>query len=203
MSGFDFTAMPMDSKLQNAFQFLSDIDRAKTVLRQNVVPPDLRRENDAEHSWHMAVCAMILAPYYPHPLDLSRCLSMILLHDVVEIDAGDTYCYDELANLDKADRECCAAERIFGLLGPEGAKWEALWKEFEAGESHEAKFAAIMDRIQPLLMHMRTDGCAWKTHGISREQVEKRNEAAKEQAPALWEAVTAMLDYGQSQGWLK
>lgn len=128
---------------------------------------------------------------------------MILLHDVVEIDAGDTYCYDELANLDKADRECCAAERIFGLLGPEGAKWEALWKEFEAGESHEAKFAAIMDRIQPLLMHMRTDGCAWKTHGISREQVEKRNEAAKEQAPALWEAVTAMLDYGQSQGWLK
>lgn len=90
---------------------------------------------------------------------------MILLHDVVEIDAGDTYCYDGLANLDKADRERCAAERIFGLLGPEGGKWKALWEEFEAGESHEAKFAAIMDRIQPLLMHMRTDGYAWKTHG--------------------------------------
>ena len=120
MSGFDFTAMPMDSKLQNAFQFLSEIDRAKTVLRQNVVPPDLRRENDAEHSWHMAVCAMILAPYYPHPLDLSRCLSMILLLSLIHISLCRASHHDTLDDHEWIHTVCGGYECGHGISPPDG-----------------------------------------------------------------------------------
>ena len=150
-------------RLKQQLSFLYEIDKLKTVFRRtNLISEPDRLENSAEHSWHLAFYVMILAEYANAKVDVTKVIKMVLLHDVVEIDAGDTFCYDQEANSSKADKEQSAAERVFGLL-PEDQRTEflSLWKEFEAGESSDAKFAGSVDRLQPLLHNSLTGGGSW------------------------------------------
>jgi len=153
----------MDSKrMEGQLRFLIEIDKMKSVLRQTLLADGSHRENDAEHSWHLALYAMILQEYAAGEIDIDRVVQMVLVHDLVEIYAGDTFCYDAAANTDKAERENAAAEKLFSLLEPEqGAYYEALWREFDAEETDDSKYAAAMDRIQPLMNNYMTGGHTW------------------------------------------
>lgn len=178
------------SKLEAQLAFLMEADRLKNLYRQtytsaddlppmpeggNVTKPYPRRENDAEHSFSLALFTAVLAEYSNEPIDVLKTIKTVLIHDIVEIDAGDTYCYDSAGNSTKADREKAAADRLFALLPPEQEKeFRSLWEEFEAGETPEAKFAAAMDKLQPLLLNLHRNGLSWKEHGIRFGQVEKR-----------------------------
>jgi len=164
-----------------------------------------RNENDAEHSWHLALMAIVLSEYsLAQELDLSRVIKMVLVHDLVEIDAGDTFCYDEKANEDKEERERRAAERIFGLLPPDQAEeFKGLWEEFEERKTPEACFAAALDRLQPLLSNYHTNGHTWVKYDVKYDKVIKRNYPIKESAPALWEYVLEILEDSIQKGYLE
>ncbi len=195
-------AMDIQS-LARQIEFLVEIDKLKTVLRQSLLVDGSRRENSAEHSWHLAIFAMVLAEHAAGPIDILRVLKMILVHDVVEIDAGDTYCYDEEGNRDKAERENRAAERIFSLLPAEqAAQFRALWGEFEEAKTPDALFAASLDRLQPLLNNFRSNGVAWQKHGIRKEQVFSRNRFMADGAPALWDYARQMIEDAITKGWI-
>ncbi len=156
--------------------FLLELDKLKNIYRQTLVLHEDRAENDAEHSFHLAVMACILAEHANTPVDVLHTMKMVLVHDVVEIDAGDTYCYDARGNEDKAEREQKAADRLFALLPKDqAAEFRGLWEEFEAMETPEAKFANALDRIQPMLLNFKKGGISWMKHGISEEQVTNRN----------------------------
>lgn len=192
--------MNRDRFLQQ-LQFIAEIDQLKLVLRQTLLMDQSRRENSAEHSWHLALMAVLLAEYAPEPVDVSRVIHMVLVHDIVEIDAGDVFCYDVQGNLGKEDRERQAAERIFGLLPPDQAQaFRLAWDEFEERQSPEAKFAAALDRIQPFFHNLKTEGGTWKQHKIRQEQVLQRMAPVKEGTPELWswveEAIAQALDDG-------
>lgn len=190
-------------RLLQQLEFIRAIDGLKSVLRRTLLMDASRRENSGEHSWHIAVMAMTLAEYSPEPVNLLRVMGMLLLHDVVEVDAGDTYCYDEQANLDKEDREQAAATRIFNLLPEDSAtEFRALWEEFEARESADAKFANALDRFQPLLHNYLTKGELWAEHGVRRAAVEKRMAPVQDGAPRLWEYVQKLLDSACAKGFL-
>ena len=184
------------SRLAQQLQFIVEIDKLKRVLRQTLLTDESRQENSAEHSWHLAIMAILLTEYAPSSeMDVLRVIKMLLIHDLVEIDAGDTFCYDHQGNLDKALREAEAAERIFGLLPAEqGAEFRNLWEEFEAQETPAAKFAAALDRIQPLLHNQQTRGGTWRIHGITCEQVLWRMQPVKDGAPALWPVVQQIIE---------
>ncbi len=184
--------------------FVIELDKLKHVLRQTWLMDASRRENDAEHSWHLGVMAMVLAEHAAEPgLDISRVVRMVLIHDIVEIDAGDTFAYDEVGALDKAEREETAARRLFGLLPQEQAEtFRDLWREFEARETAEARFAASLDRLQPILHNYYTQGKAWRQHGITADQVIARNRHIEEGAPRLWEYVRRLIDDAVTQGYL-
>jgi putative hydrolase of HD superfamily len=174
-------------RLRQQILFVVEIDRLKGVLRRTLLTDRSRLENSAEHSWHLAVLAVLLVENAAEQVDLLRVLKMLLVHDVVEIDAGDTFCYDAAANLDKAEREERAADRLFGLLPPDQAReLRALWDEFEERESAEARFAAALDRLQPMLHNYLTAGHSWREHGVVRAQVVERNQPMAEGAPSLW-----------------
>lgn len=176
-------------------QFIRELDGLKHVLRQTALIDGSRRENSAEHSWHIATMAIVLAEHAAEPVDLGRALKLLLLHDVVEIDAGDTFCYDAHGNLDKEERERRAAERIFGVLPPpQGDELRALWEEFEAAASPEARFANAMDRLEPLLQNHANGGGTWRMHGITRAQVLARMAPLATATPGLWPAVMALVD---------
>jgi putative hydrolase of HD superfamily len=161
-----------DQHLARQIEFLVEIDRLKHVLRRTYLPGSDRRENSAEHSWHLALAALVLAEYADEPVDLTRVLPMLLVHDIVEIDAGDTFFYDLVGALDKAEREKLAADRIFGLLPPEQAvDLRNLWDEFEERQTNEARFAGAIDRFMPLLHNYLTEGRPWRQHGVKGEQV--------------------------------
>lgn len=182
-------------RLAQQLGFIAELDKLKRVLRQTRVMDESRQENTAEHSWHMALMAVLLAEYAPEPLDVLRSVKIALVHDVVEIDAGDTFCYDATANLDKEERERRAAERLFGLLPPDqGAELRELWDEFEARETPEARFAAALDRLQGLLQNYHTQGGTWRTHGVRPEQILRRMAPIQEGAPELWPFVLRVLD---------
>lgn len=156
--------------------FLLELDKLKNIYRQTLVLYEDRAENDAEHSFHLAIMACILAEHANTPVDILHTMKMVLVHDVVEIDAGDTYCYDAKGNEDKAEREQKAADRLFALLPEDQEKeFRGLWEEFEAKETPEAKFANALDRIQPMLLNYKKGGVSWMKHGISEEQVRNRN----------------------------
>ena len=184
------------SRLAQQLQFIIEIDKLKRVLRQTLLTDESRQENSAEHSWHLAIMAILLTEYAPSSeIDVLHVIKMLLIHDLVEIDAGDTFCYDHQGNLDKAVREAEAAKRIFGLLPEEqGAEIRNLWEEFEAQETPAAKFAAALDRIQPLLHNQQTRGGTWRIHGITREQVLWRMQPVKDGAPALWPVVEKIIE---------
>ena len=162
----------MNERLGRQLAFALELDKEKNVLRQTHLTGHGRRENDAEHAWHMALMAYLLREYANEPVDIARVMLMCLLHDVVEIDAGDTYAYDEAAKESQAAREAAAAERIFGLLPEDQAsEFRALFAEFDAGESADARFARAMDNLQPLLLNDSNDGGDWKEHAVTASQV--------------------------------
>jgi putative hydrolase of HD superfamily len=161
-----------DQQFARRIDFLLEIDRLKHVLRRTYLPGSDRHENTAEHSWHLALAALVLADYAAEPVDLARVLSMVLVHDIVEIDAGDTFFYDAAGLLDKAEREQLAADRIFGLLPPDqAAELRGLWEEFESRRTPEAQFAYALDRFMPLLHNYLTGGRPWRQNGVRSEQV--------------------------------
>lgn len=190
-------------RIEQQIAFIVEIDKLKQVLRRTYLIDGERRENDAEHSWHLAVMAVLLSEYAREKLDLERVVKMLLLHDVVEIDAGDTFAYDEAAHADKEERERRAAERIFNLL-PSDLAGEvfALWEEFEAGETPESEYAKALDRFQPILLNYGSGGIAWREHDISLEQVIARNRDIEAGAPALWTYVRGLIDRAERNGYL-
>lgn len=176
-----------ENRLKKQFDFCLEIDKEKFIGRQTYLSDSSRKENDAEHAWHMAVMALILGEYANEKLDMLKVISMILMHDVVEIDAGDTYAYDETGKLDQRERELRAADRLYNLLPEDQAqKFRALWEEFEARETPEAKFARTMDNIQPLMLNNATDGRAWAERGIRLSQILGRNARSAEGSEELW-----------------
>ena len=175
-------------RLQQQFNFLLEIDKEKDIGRQTYLSHGLRKENDAEHSWHMAVMALVMAEHSNEDIDLLRTVSMILVHDLVEIYAGDTYAYDAEGNADKREREVAAADKLFSFLPDDQRdKFRGLWEEFEKGETAEAKFAASMDRIQPLMLNNASGGRSWKEHDVKASQVYGRNVKTANGSKALWD----------------
>lgn len=204
------------NRLEAQLAFLMEADKLKNIYRQtytrvddlppmpdgsNVTTPFPRKENDAEHSFSLALFTAILAEYSNEPIDVLKTMKMVLVHDIVEIDAGDTYCYDNAGNATKADREQRAAERLFGLLPKEQEKeFRSLWEEFEERQTPEAKFAAVMDRIQPLLLNLSRDGISWQEHGIHLHQVRGRNKLVAEGSQSLSDYIFALLDDANKRG---
>ncbi|HZG40560.1 MAG TPA: HD domain-containing protein [Nodosilinea sp.] len=191
-------------RLQQQIAFVVEIDRLKQVLRQTQLMDASRRENSAEHSWHLALMVLVLAEYAPAEVDLQRAIHQVLIHDLVEIDAGDTFCYDTAGHHDKAEREQQAADRIFGLLPQSIADdLRQLWDEFEAQATPTARFAASLDRIQPLLHNWQTGGGTWKQHGIDRAQVMQRMAPVETGAPELWPFVLEVIETSVGAGYLQ
>lgn len=178
----------MDERLKQQLDFALEIDKEKNIFRQTHLSGHGRNENDAEHAWHMAIMAYLLKEYANEPVDIAKVMLMCLIHDIVEIDAGDTYAYDEDAKKTQREREVKAADRIFGLL-PEkqGKEFRALWEEFEAQETAESKFARTMDNIQPIMLNAATDGKAWEEHDVHIEQILNRNRNTSKGSEAIWE----------------
>ncbi len=176
------------SRLEQQFEFIREIDKEKFIGRQTYLSDARRKENDAEHAWHMAIMTILLSEYANEKIDVLKTVTMLLIHDLVEIDAGDTYAYDEEGKKTKEVRELRAADRIYGLL-PEDQKEKlrGLWDEFEAWETPEAKFAHAMDCVQPLMLNAATDGKSWIEHGVHLSQVLGRNEHTAEGSETLWE----------------
>lgn len=175
-------------RLERQMAFCREIDKEKFIARQTYLSDGMRRENDAEHAWHMAIMAILLHEYANEPIDLLKTVTMILMHDIVEIDAGDTYAYDEEGKKTQQQREHMAADRLYGML-PEDQrqKFISLFEEFEARETPEAKFARAMDNIQPLMLNAATDGKSWEERGIYLSQVLGRNEITPKGSSVLWE----------------
>lgn len=162
-------------RLQQAIEFILTVDKLKTIGRQTYISDGTRKENDAEHSFHLALMTALLSEYANEPIDVLKTMKMVLIHDVVEVEAGDTYCYDEQAKQDQALREQKAADRLFALLPNEQfAEYRALWQEFEDKNTPESRFANTMDRLQPLLLNIASHGRSWKEHGICATQVRER-----------------------------
>ncbi len=187
--------------LRQQMEFLLELDKAKQIGRQTYLSDGSRKENDAEHSWHMALMVFLLADYANEPIDVLKTMKMILLHDVIEIDAGDTYAYDEEGNQTKRARECAAADRIFGLLPKgQGQECRMLWEEFEAMETPEAKFANMLDKIQPLLLNDASGGRSWREHGIKKSQVLARNARVHEGSEELWAYARELIEKNVKNG---
>lgn len=177
----------MDETLNQLFTFITEIDKEKFIGRQTYLSDGVRKENDAEHAWHMVIMVLLLSEYSNEDIDILKTISMLLIHDIVEIDAGDTYAYDENAKKTQKEREEKAAKRIFGLLPKEkGEQLMNLWREFEARETPEAKFARTMDNLQPMMLNAVTDGKAWVEHDVSIDQIMKRNARTAEGSETLW-----------------
>ncbi|MHB1315159.1 MAG: HD domain-containing protein [Christensenellales bacterium] len=197
-----FDSIPM--RTQQQIHFLIEIDRMKNILRHTLLIDGSRRENDAEHSWHLALMALILFEYAPaETIDVCKVIKMALVHDLVEVYAGDTFAYDENANLDKDLREAEAAGRLFSLLPSDQClELRGLWEEFDAEETLEAIFAASLDRLQPLIHNYLTKGHTWKEGDINKAKVLKRMDMIKRGAPALWCFVEAILQDSIQKGYL-
>jgi putative hydrolases of HD superfamily len=194
---------PGADRLPQQIGFIVEIDKLKTVLRQTLLIDRSRRENTAEHSWHLAMMAITLADYADRPIDIGRVIRMLLVHDLVEIDAGDTFVYDVAANQDKAEREAAAAERIFGVLpSDQETELRSLWQEFEARTTPDAAFAAALDRLQPLLHNYHTEGSTWRQHGITVEQVVTLNRTIANGSQRLWEYTERLIEDAAARGFL-
>jgi putative hydrolases of HD superfamily len=192
------------TRLEQQIRFLVEADKLKEVFRQTLCIQSRRPENDAEHSWHLCLLAIVLAEHANFPqLDLARVLRMLILHDLVEIDAGDTYAYDQARMADQHAREAVAAERIFGLLPPDQAReFRAVWDEFEERKTPESKFAAAVDRFQPILLGCETGGVSWRQHGITQDRVLARNAHIAEGCSPLWDYAVAMIQRAVDAGHL-
>ena len=178
----------MNERIKKQFDFILEADKEKKIERQTYISDATRHENDAEHAWHMALMTILLSEHSNEKIDVLKTVTMILFHDIVEVDAGDTYCYDPTARATQAEREKAAAERLYGLLPEDqGEKLKALWEEFEECKTPEARFARTMDNIQPLMLNAATDGRSWQEHGVRIGQIMERNKRTPNGSKALWE----------------
>ena len=182
------------ARLARQVEFIVECDRLKEVFRQTINTRSRRAENDAEHSWHLCLCITVLAEHANAAIDVLRVLKMAIVHDLVEIDAGDTFAYDAAAMVNQHEREAIAADRLFGLLPADQAReFRALWDEFEARTTPEAKFAHACDRFQPMLLNARTEGGSWRAHGVTLDQAQRRGAPVADGSVILWEAIEQML----------
>ncbi len=194
----------MDERFAKQLDFILELDKLKYIKRRSYVADGSRHENDAEHSWHLALMAMLFSEYSNEEVDVLHVMKMVLIHDAVEIDAGDTYAYDEQGANTKREREEKAAKRIFHILPEDQAKeMRDLWEEFEAGDTPEARFANVLDKVQPVMLNDITNGRSWREHGIAASQVLGRNDATKEGSEVLWNHVKELVDKNQRLGNLK
>lgn len=195
----------LPERLTRQLAFVRELDRLKTVVRRTSLIDRSRHENSAEHSWHLTTMALALGEYAEPGTDLARVVELLIVHDVVEIDAGDTFAFDAAGNASKAERETAAAARIFGLLPADAAtRLRALWDEFEANDSLEARFANALDRMQALLLNdAGRDGGSWREHGVAREAVLRRMEPIRTGAPRLWPVVLDAVERATAAGWVR
>ncbi len=201
-TALDVTA-GVDTELAERLRFIFEIDKLKNVLRQTLLTDGSRQENSAEHSWHLAMTALTLAPLADEPIDLERVMKILLVHDIVEIDAGDVFIYDSEARAEAAVAEQAAADRLFGMLPePEGGELRAAWDEYEARQTPEAVFAYACDRLQPLMLNLSTGGGSWRRHGIALDQVKQINGAMATGLSRVWVAVEAVLEAAVADGTL-
>ncbi len=193
---------PAGEALRRELAFVREADRLKGIIRRTSLGDRSRRENSAEHSWHLALMALVLADHAPPGTNVAHAVELLVVHDLVEIDAGDTFAFDAAGYADKEAREQAAAARIFGLLPPEaGARFRGWWDEFEQGVTPEARFANALDRLQALVQNdAGGDGGSWREHGVSREAVLRRMAPIREGAPGLWPVVTEAVDRATAAG---
>ena len=185
----------MDERLKRQLDFALEIDKEKNILRQTHLSEHGRRENDAEHAWHMAIMAYLFREHSNESVDIAKVMLMCLIHDIVEFDAGDTYAYDAEGAKTKRAREVAAADRIFGMLPEDqGGYFRELWDEFEAYESDDAKFAHLLDNFQPLLLNHESNGKSWTEHHVKKSQIYKRNEKIEETSPEVWEWMKQIVE---------
>lgn len=178
----------INTRLDQQFQFIREIDKEKFIGRQTYLSDGIRKENDAEHAWHLALMTILLGEYANEPIDVLKTVTMVLIHDIVEIDAGDTYAYDETGKKTKKEREEKAADRLFHLLpADQGQKLRGLWEEFEAGDTPEARFAHTMDNVQPTMLNDASNGKSWTEHSVKLAQILKRNQNTDAGSRVLWE----------------
>jgi putative hydrolase of HD superfamily len=194
----------MKERLQKQLDFILELDRLKYITRQSYVADGSRHENDSEHSWHLALMAMLLSEYANEPVDVLHVVKMVLIHDAVEIDAGDTYAYDDAGNATKRQREEAAADRIFNILPTDqAAEMRDIWEEFEANETPEARFANALDRVQPIMLNDTTGGRAWREHEVAAQQVINRNRNTHLGSEELWAYAKGLVEKNRKLGNLK
>lgn len=194
----------MEERLKKQLDFLLEIDKEKEIYRQTHILGGKRRENDAEHAWHMAIMAFVLQEYANETVDVLRVMKMVLMHDLVEIYAGDTYAYDESGKETQRERELAAADRIFGMLPEDqGEEFRSIWDEFEEKKTPEAKFARMLDNYQPLSLNNANQGGDWRAHNVARSQVEKRNEISKEGSQLMGQVIADIIEENVRKGNLR
>ena len=201
----DKELLPRQSeRFESQIEFLLEIDKLKRILRRTTLLDRSRQENSAEHSWHIALSVLVLAEYADDDnLDLLHIIKLLLAHDLVEIDAGDTYCYDEIGGQDQKERETKAADRIFNILPSDQAEaFRALWDEYEAKSTPESRFANALDRVQPFLHNYFTRGYTWQKHGINKKQVLTRMQPVDNGSHVLWDYVSGLIDDAVEKGYL-
>jgi len=190
-------------RLDQQLRFTAEIDKMTSVYRRTMLIDGSRRENDAEHSWHIAVMALLFKEYTVEPVNIERAVKMCIVHDLIEIYAGDTFAYDTTANKDKAEREAAAANKLFSHLPPEqGSEIRLLWEEFDEMKTPDSKYAACMDRLQPFLHNTLTEGHTWKEGNTNRAAVEKRMAIIKDFMPEVYKWIDKNLDIAIERGWL-
>ncbi len=191
----------INEKLIKDIEFIVELDRMKSILRQTSLIGEDKREDDAQHSWHISVMAMILSEYANEDIDVCKVIKMLLTHDLVELYAGDTFCYDKVGNQDKKQRELAAADKIYGMLDEEkGKELRKLWDEFEEMETPEALFAASMDRLQPMLNNYYNNGGTWRKFNVAQSDIYKRISPVKKSSDELWNFVEYMLEDAFEKG---
>lgn len=192
-------------RLEKQLKLLIELDQLKNVLRRTrVKSAEGRLENSGEHSWHVALMAVLMEEHANAPVDICRVMKMLLIHDVVEIDAGDTFVYDTAASKEQAEKEIKAAERLFGMLPREqGKELLALWHEFEAAQTDDAKYAKALDRLIPMLLNYHNDGQSWQEHGVTREQALTINKKIELGSVTLWDKAKEIIEDATDKGWLK
>ena len=192
-------------RLEKQFAFCREIDQEKQIGRQTYLADGSRKENDAEHAWHMAVMTLLLSEYSNEEIDVLRTISLLLIHDLVEIYAGDTYAYDETGKQSQREREEQAADRLFGMLPEDQGRYmRDLWEEFEAEETREAKFARTMDHLQPMMLNDASEGKSWQEHGVRLSQILRRNEKTADGSETLWNyAKERFIEPNLEQGRIK
>jgi putative hydrolase of HD superfamily len=191
-------------RFQKQIEFILEADKLKHTMRRTILMNKSRRENSAEHSWHIALTVLVLSEYAEEKkIDVFRVIKMLLIHDLVEIDAGDTYCYDDQGRVDQAQREEIAADRIFNILPEDQARsYRSLWDEFEARDTAESRLANALDRLQPFLLNYFTEGQSWQEHDVKSSQVLSRMQPVEDGSPFLWNYVKKLLDDAVKKGYL-